>query len=202
MENNDLQNIWKEIDSTIEPKSKNELRDILESKTRKTIGKFYISSVLTFIVTISFFTFLIISVINRWDDVYYRINNLTIGIISIIALVYELFAVRLFQKNQSAYSLKEWIEKSISYMSRELKQRISYYILPFIAIPSILSINVYFSHDSFLDIFKDEESIYGLIFGYIIGIAVGYFFIFRYRKYQNKNLDYLKELYDRLCNVR
>ena len=201
MENNDLQKIWKSIDSKIEPKSDNELQRILESKSRKILSRFYFANLATFLITAGFFTFLILSLINRWDDIYYRINNLVIGVVSLIALVFELFALRILKKNQPAYSLKEWIESSISYLNRELKQRFSYYILPFIAIPTILSINVYFSQDSFADIFKDEKSIYGLIFGFIGGMIVGYVFLFRYRKYQTKNLNYLKELYDRLCKV-
>lgn len=202
MENNDLQKIWKSIDSKIESKSENELQRILESKSRKILNKFYFINLATIFITVGFFTFLTISVINRWDDIYYRINNLSIGIVSIIALVSELYTLKLFRNNKPAYSLKEWIEKSISYMSKELRQRISYYILPLIAIPSILSIHVYYSHDSFTDIFKDEESMYGLILGFIVGVIVGYIFINRYRKYQTENLNYLKELYDRLCNVR
>jgi uncharacterized membrane protein YqjE len=201
MKNNDLQKIWKSINSKIESKSENELQRILESKSRKILNKFYFINLATIFITVGFFTFLTISVINRWDDIYYRINNLSIGIVSIIALVSELYTLKLFRNNKSAYSLKEWIEKSISYMSIELRQRISYYILPLIAIPSILSIHVYYSHDSFTDIFKDEESMYGLILGFIVGVIVGYIFINRYRKYQTKNLNYLKELYDRLCNV-
>lgn len=198
MEDNELQKIWKSIDSKIESKSEGELRNILEDKTRKTMRKFYISSIVIFIVTAGFFTFLAISLINRWDDIYYRINNLFIAVITLVALISEILTIRLLRKNRSAYSLKEWIEKSIAHIHKELYQRISYYILPIIAIPSILSIHVYFSHNAFLDIFKDEESIYGLIFGFIVGMIVAYIFIYRYRKYQRRNLEYLEGLYERL----
>jgi hypothetical protein len=139
-------------------------------------------------------------VIDRWDDIYYRVNNLSIGVVTLFALVSELFSLNTFRKKQSGFSLKEWLEKSISLINKDLKQRISYYILPFIAVPTILSIHVYYSQDSFLDIFKNEETIFGLIFGFLIGILVAYVFIVKYRKYQLKNLGYLKELYHRLCN--
>ncbi|HKJ40690.1 MAG TPA: hypothetical protein VKA27_01305, partial [Sunxiuqinia sp.] len=106
------------------------------------MSRFYISTFATLLITIGFITFLILTVINRWDDVYYRINNLSIGIVTLVALVSELFSLNTFRKKQSGFSLKEWLEKSISLINKDLKQRISYYIIPFIAVPTILSIHV------------------------------------------------------------
>ncbi len=201
MENFELQKIWKTVDSELESKSEGELQKIIESKTRKTIWRFYISYVVIFLITAGYFSFLTISLINRWDDFYLRLNNFAIGIISIVALVSEVFAMRLLREKKSALPLKEWVEKSMSFINRELKQRISYLVIPIIAIPTILSINVYFSQNTFIELFKDEEQMYGLTVGFIIGMMVSYYFVFKYRKYQLKNFEYLKGLYNRICEV-
>ncbi|MFW5820782.1 MAG: hypothetical protein ACOCWA_05795, partial [Bacteroidota bacterium] len=64
MGNNELQKIWKTVDSKIEPKSENELRLILESKIRKVMNKFYILNIGTLLITAGFFIFLTVSLIN------------------------------------------------------------------------------------------------------------------------------------------
>jgi len=63
-----------------------------------------------------------------------------------------------------------------------------------------ISIHVYFEYKTFMEVVKNEESIYGLTIGFIIGLFVSFFAISKIRKYQLKNLEYLKELYSSIQN--
>lgn len=200
MENNGLKKTWKNIGTGIELKSTTELKDILKGKTRKVIFQFYISRVANLLIATGFLGFLIYAAIVRWDDMYYRVNNMAVGLFTLIALLSELFHLYLLQKYKLSFSLKEWIEKNISIVSKELKQRVSYYIFPIIIVPSLLSIHVFYSDYSLANIMYNEETLFGLMAGFIAALVVGCTFIAKYRKYQLRNLKYLEDLYDRLCN--
>ena len=64
-----------------------------------------------------------------------------------------------------------------------------------------LSIHVYYEYKPFLEVMKDKESIIGLLIGYPIGLIVSFYVINKIRKFELQNLEYLKELYQRLCNI-
>jgi hypothetical protein len=64
----------------------------------------------------------------------------------------------------------------------------------------ILSIHVYYEHKPFIEVMKNEESIVGLIIGFAVGLFVSYLAINKIRRYQLRNLEFLKELYSRLYN--
>lgn len=64
----------------------------------------------------------------------------------------------------------------------------------------MLSIHVFYSDHSLADIMYNEETLFGLMAGFIAALVVGCTFIAKYRKYQLRNLKYLEDLYDRLCN--
>ena len=200
MENNELQRIWKSIDSTINVKSKEELNTMLEKKTRKTMNKFYYFIGIAIVISVGFITFLIITMINRWEDIYYRINNLAICTFTTIALISEIWSLYALRNNKANLPIKEWLEYRIKLLTKDLSRKLDYYILPFIAVPCILSVSVYYNHNSFLDLFQDEESIYGLIFGLLGCLIVSYITVRKIRKYHLKNLDHLKELHKMLSN--
>jgi uncharacterized membrane-anchored protein YhcB (DUF1043 family) len=61
-----------------------------------------------------------------------------------------------------------------------------------------ISIHVYYEYKPFVEVMKSEESIIGLIVGFLVGLFVSYFAINKIRKYQIKNLEFLKELHTQL----
>jgi len=64
-----------------------------------------------------------------------------------------------------------------------------------------LSIHVYYEHKTFVEVIKNEESIYGLLIGFILGLFVSYYGANKIRKFQLKNLEFLKKLHGALDNV-
>jgi hypothetical protein len=205
METNELINIWKNIDSEINLKTTDELNQLLTIKTKKTINKFLFIISLDIIVCVGLIVFLIITALNRQGDIIYQVNNSILCLITLISLIVSLLSWNKLQNNKFNLSLKDWLEQRIKLLSRWLLGKYSklYIVLiPVLLVMINLSIHVYYEYKPFIEVMKNEESIYGLVIGFPIGLFVSYFAIKKIRKYQIKNLEFLKELYGHLCNVR
>ena len=204
METNELQNIWKNIDSEIGLKTTEELNQLLTIKTRKTINKFLFIFSIDVIVCVGLIVFLILTVLNRRSDIIYLINNSILCLVTLTALIISLLSINKLQNNKYNLSLKDWLEQRIELLSRWLLGKYSkFYIvlIPLLLVMINLSIHVYFEYRPFLEVMKNGESIYGLAIGFLIGLFVSYFVISKIRKYQIKNLEFLKGLYNHLNNM-
>lgn len=203
METDELQNIWKNIDSEIDLKSMDELTQTLSVKTRKILNKFLLIFSIDIAVCVGLIAFLIITALNRQGDIIYQVNNSILCLLTLISLMVSLFSLRKLQNNKYNAPLKDWLEQRIKMLSGWLLGRYSrlYIVLiPVLLVMINLSIHVYYENKLFIDVMKNEESIFGLLTGFLIGLFVSYFAINQIRKYQLKNLEYLKALHARLCN--
>lgn len=201
MENNELQNIWKNIDSEISLKTTEELNQLLTIKTKKTINRFLFIFCIDIIACVGLIIFLIMTALNRQSDIIYLVNNSILCLITLTALIISLLSLNKLQSNKCNLSLKEWLEQRIKLLSRWLLGKYSklYIVLiPLLLVMINLSIHVYFEYRPFLEVIKNDESIYGLTIGFLIGLFVSYFGISKIRKYQIRNLEFLKGLYSRL----
>lgn len=204
METNELQNIWKNIDSEIKLKTKEELDQIFTVKSRKIINKFLFIFTIDLITCVGLIVFLIVTLLNRPGDLLYQINNSLLCLFTIVAFIISLFSFNKLQNNEFNIPLKEWIEQRITLLKKWLlgKYSKSYIVLlPILVLMIILSIHVYYEYKPFVEVMKNEESIIGLLVGYPIGLLVSFYAINKIRKFELKNLEYLKELHQRLCNV-
>jgi hypothetical protein len=204
MENNELQNIWKDIDSEINLKSKDELNLLLTAKTKKTINKFLYVIGISIFVCVGLIIFLIITASNRKNDILYQINNLTLCLVTIIALISSLHEWYKMQNTRYNQPLKSWLEERINSITKKLTGRFSklyLFLIPILYVLITLSIHVYFENKSFIEVLKTEESVIGLIIGAPIGLFVSYLGATKIRKYYLKNLEYLKELLGFFYNV-
>ena len=205
MENNELQKIWKSVDFEINERSKDELNLLLVSKAKQTINKFLIIIISSVFASIALIIWLIITSINRKDDIIYLINNATIGIITVFSLLSGLISWYKLQNNKYNQSLKSWLEERINILSKNSSERFKnlyIFLLPFLCITITLSIHVYYEYKPFVEVLKTEESIFGLIFGIPIGLFVAFYVLKKIRKFSLANLEFLKDMYDRLCNER
>jgi hypothetical protein len=201
METNELQKIWKNVDTEINQKSKDELNLLLASVTRQTINKFLIIISMGILSGLGLLVFLTITSINRQEDLYYLMNNITLGLIALISLSSGLMSWYKLHNNKYNHSLKNWLEVRINHLSKLLTGKFNkLYILliPVIYILIILSIHVYFENKPFIEVLHTEESISGLVAGTIIGLLTSYFAVYKIRRYELKNLEFLKDLYSRL----
>jgi len=205
MKNNELQKIWKTIDTEINQKSKDELNLLLTSKAKRTINKFLVVMSISILICTGLLIYLTITSLNRQNDLIYLINNATLGIVTIISLISGLLSWYKIQNNRYNQSLKNWLETRINLLSKWLTGKFSklyLFLIPFLYVLTVLSIHVYFENKSFIEVLNTQESIIGLIVGAPIGLFVSYFGARKIRKYQLHNLEFLKDLHDRLCNLR
>ena len=201
MENNELQKIWKNIDSEIDLKTTGQLNQLLDNKIRKTINKFFFILSIDIIVSFGLIVFLIVTALNRQDDIFYLINNSILILITFSALIISLFSLNKLNRNQCSLSLKDWLEQRINLLSKWLLGKYSklyIVIIPILLVMINISIHVYYEYKPFVEVMKSEESIIGLIVGFLVGLFVSYFAINKIRKYQIKNLEFLKELHTQL----
>ncbi len=204
METNELHRIWKNIDSEISLKTTDELNQLLTIKSKKTIYKFLFIFSIDIIVCAGLIIFLIITALKRQSDIIYLINNTMLCLITLTALIISLLSWNKLQSNKCNLSLKDWLEQRINLLSRWLLGKYSklyIVIIPLLLVMINLSIHVYFEYKPFLEVMKNEESIYGLVIGFLIGLLVSYFAINKIRKFQVRNLEFLKRLYNHLNNM-
>lgn len=204
MENKELQKIWKTIDTEINQKSREELNLLLTSKTRQTINKFLGIMSISILICVGLLMYLVITSLNRQNDLIYLINNTTLGIVTIISLISGLLSWFEIRNNKYNQPLKNWLESRINLLSKWLTGRFSQlylHLIPFLYVLTVLSIHVYFENKSFIDVLHTEESIIGLLVGAPIGLFVSYLGARKVRKYQLNNLEFLKDLHGRLSNV-
>ena len=205
MENNELQKIWRSIDLEITQKSKDELELLLTSKARQTINKFLSIIIISVIVCAGVLSYVTVTTLDRKEDLIFLINNLSLGIITTIALLSGLFSWYKLRNNKFDQPLKNWLEVRIRLLSKGFTGRFSklyLYLIPFLYVLIVLSIHVYFEHKLFLEVLKTEESLIALIVGAPIGIFVSYYAARKIRKYELSNLEFLEDLYGRVINER
>lgn len=201
MENNDLQHTWKSMENQLNLRSKEEINNLLNIKIRKTINKFLYVLGFSIIVCIGLILFLTITALNRKEDLLYQLNNLILGVITVIALVSSLYSWYRMQNSRYNQTLKKWLEEQISPISKELTGRFrNLYVLliPLLYCMTVISIHVYYEEKPLLEVLRTEESIYGLLVGAPIGLFVAFFGARKIRKFQLKNLEHLKELHNLL----
>jgi len=204
MENNELQKIWKNADLEIHQKSSDELNLLLTAVTRQTINKFLLVVGFGILSALGLIIFLTITSLNRQDDTIYLINNITLGIIALISLVSGLVSWYKLQNKEYNQPLRDWLTVRINYLTKSVKgksKKLYVFILPIIYSLTVLSIHVYFEHKPFLEVLGTEESIIGLIVGAPIGLFVAFFTVRKISKHQLANLEFLKDLHDRLGNA-
>jgi hypothetical protein len=138
--------------------------------------------------------------INRWDDIFYRINNIILSLYTLLALISSIWSIYNLKNNRSNLPLKEWLKYKIEILSKWIFNKTVYYLLPLILVLTILSIHVYYEYKPLIEVIKNEDSIYGLSFGLIIGLIVSFVVAMKIRQNQRNNLEYLKSLYKQVCN--
>lgn len=199
METNELKNIWIEMEGILTPKTKNELKEILLSKTKKILSKFRWFLMTSILLCIGVITFLIIASLKLKSDILYLLNNTVVALIIIALLVYYIKSYKKLYFNVSEdYNVYRSLNNKVQFLSKELKTKFEIILIPVLGILLILSVNVFYTSRNLLGTFQDKENLWGLIFGFSIGMLIAFYFARKISKYQKKELrilqNYLKEL--------
>lgn len=196
MENNDFQNIWKTIDPEIQFKSKEELNHLLAGKIRKVLNRYIYHFITSAVICLGFLVFLIATMVSRWSDPLYRLNNLLLCVITLVGLISSIWSIVALENNKMNLPLKEWLKYKIDILTKWISNKTAYFLIPILFVMTSLSIHVYYEFKLFVEVVKTEESIMGLLMGFIIGLAVSYFVVVKIRRGHRSNLEHLKSLYN------
>jgi len=208
-ENRELQKIWKNVDGEINQKSSDELNVLLTSKARQALHKFVVINAVSILVCIAVIVWLAITSFNRKDDVLYLVNNAILGATVFLSLYHGLTVWYKLRNKKCEKSLKTWFEIRINVISKWLTGKfhnIEFCLFPLLYILTFLSIHVYYSGLDFMKLFQSEkflnEDIWGIVIFTPIILALGFHFMIKTRKYYLQKLEFLKDLYSRLCDLR
>jgi hypothetical protein len=204
METNELQKIWKDAGREMHQKSKDELNLLLTHVTRQTINKFMLTIGVGILTGVGVIIFLSYTSLRRPDDTIYLINNLILGVISLISIFAGLISWHRLQSRKSDQPLKSWLETRIGVLTRLVKGKFNrLYILaiPVIYALTVLSIHVYFENKPFMEVLGTEESVIGLIVGTPVGLFAAFYTVRKIRRNEVANLEFLQDMYERLCKA-
>ncbi len=201
MERDELKELWKNTGDKTPEVSRNKLEQILESKAKSTMNRFLMVFGIAGIISLSVITFVIITALYRKEDILYVINSTVLGILTIASLVSALWSLRRLSETKYSLPLKQLLEKNIKMISRSLNgwhRAVSILIIPVLFILLMMSINVYFSGMSYLDVISSGESVTALIAGLLVGLPISYYVENQFYRYHVKNLNEFKRLYKHL----
>lgn len=205
MENNELQQIWKQIDGKINIKSSQELRLLLNSKARQMVNRILLIGGVSMAVSIGVLAWLTVTLLQRWFDTWYVINNIFLGVLTIISLISGVIQWKKLQIKNCHQPFAEYLENRVKLLSGWLKGKYNkayIVLLPLLYCLTVLSIHVYFEEKLFIEVLHTEESVTGLLIGAPIGLFVAFYSIRKIRKYQIRNLEFLNDLLHRIRNVQ
>jgi len=204
MEKNELQAIWKTLDTGGQQKSKEELQLLLRSKARHTMNRFVTETLISILISAGLFVYLIITSINRADDMYYLAINIILMVITLISLVSGYLSWKTLRGSPSDQPLKVWLEKRTRVLTKWLYGRyckLYLYLIPPLFILILLSIHVYFEYKPFLEVLNNAESVTGLLVALPIGLFVSFFTAGRIRRLRKQQLEFLLDLQTRLSGI-
>ena len=198
MSNDSIIEQWKLLDMNVNYYSTEDLKAILIRKSKKVMNRFVYISLVSVTISTGVILFLTYTSLHRLNDKIYLSNNIVLGILTAIALVSGILALFYLKRKNNHAPLKQWLSGKISGLSVGVRNRLYLYFIPVYMVLFEISTHVYYENKPFLDAFKSEESVIGLLFGLPIGLLAALFVARKLRKYQLNSLDYLRKLYDEL----
>jgi len=193
MENKEFKDIWMELDGILTPKSKDELREILEKRAKRQMKKMIIPVALSFTLSLGALVFFIFTMFGQLHDSYYVINNLVGAVLILFYLTfYFVHLWRLSSFKGVRFSVSQSINHTIWAASQMLRTRMEAVLAPLLGISLILSIHGYFSVYELADIGKDSETLWGLVFGAVIALVAVVIVNLKIRRYFQEQLRILK----------
>ena len=204
MGNNEIQNIWKKLETGIANKPTRELEKILSVKTKNIIRKFLYMIILSALISLGLLIFLSVTILNRQADILYVLNNLALAILSLFMLYHIISSWNKLQNKQLHQPLNNWLKYRISLFKKWQSgkyRKMQLIMLPVFYVLLLLSIHVYFEKKPFTEVMQSGESIAGLIIALPAGLFVSYFVAAKIRKYFQQKLELLEAMEQKLENV-
>lgn len=195
MENNELRYSWEKIDSAMKQKTIGEFEEIIRTKAKFFLGDEYYRLAISSAIGLGFILFVALVTAFRWDDVYFRINNVLLVLFIIYYQVRK--AQKLYQLNrkQADLSVKEWLKYRIDVLSKWQFDNSVYFTLPAGFTFAFLFITIYLESKPLIDVIHSEKILLRLFLGFLSGLSAAMVSVKLMRKKQLANLNHLKDLY-------
>lgn len=199
MENNDLQNLWKNnIDRYIADYSKEDLKNILVNKAKNSIRGLYSFEILSVVCGVFSF-FLVIASINHKNDIAYVINNILLIAIMVFALVGNIWSYQKMNDYKTDEPLKKWLKIRISYIEKSINYNLAFSLpIPILLIMINISTMAYIKNMSFVETIFSPAFLLSLLISFALIIPINYFGGKRQRKKGMEIIQNLKEIYNQI----
>ncbi|MBI9036630.1 MAG: hypothetical protein JEY97_00735 [Bacteroidales bacterium] len=195
MEKEEIKNIWKNIDDSSIKINYQEINKILIKKNKKIMKKIQLNLALSIVLSLGMITYLVITSISRFSDYYLLTIN---SILFVMTLAFLISYLRYFKNIQgfdtTKGNLKETMKDKIHMLRNSTKRfKYGFVVVGFYFVLLIISIHVFFENKFFVTVFDETESIWGLLFGVLIGAIVTFTVFRKYLKYYDENILRMEE---------
>ena len=199
MKNEEIKDTWKTMGS-IENYSKEELENILRKKTKRKTDAFLYPIILRMFIMPILCTILIITLVERWEYIFYRYNNIALCVFFLYLLYSTVMSFYRIQFVGPNLPLKDWLERWVKYKNKLEKSIFGYLLLPFFLISVYLSVNLYHTDRSIMDLINNSSNLLESLASLIVPILALTGMVWVSRRKYSKRLQYLEDYYNQLTD--
>jgi hypothetical protein len=199
MKDEEIKQAWKAMEST-KSYSKEELVNVLRKKTKRKTDAFLYPIIFLILIIPIYCTILIVMLVDRWDYVFYRYNNLVLCAFLLYLLyssVISFYNIRFIGPN---LPLKDWLKRWVNYKNKLEKSVLGYFLSPFLMVSVILSINLYVTKRSISDVISNTSNLVEILSTLIVAILAMSAIVWISKRKSGKSLQYLEEYYNQLSD--
>ena len=185
---------------SIENYSKEELENILQKKTKRKTDTFLYPIILRMLIMPILCTILIITLVERWEYIFYRYNNIALCVFFLYLLYSTVMSFYRIQFVGPNLPLKSWLERWVKYKYKLGKSILGYLLIPFLLISVFLSINLYHTERTIMELINNTSSLIELLSALIVPILALAAIVWISRRRYSKSLQYLEDYYNQLTD--
>jgi magnesium-transporting ATPase (P-type) len=199
MKNEEIKDTWKTMES-IENYSKEELENILRKKTKRKTDAFLYPVILRMLIMPILCTILILSLVERWEYEFYRYNNIALCGFFLFLLYSSVISFYRIQFVGPNLPLKNWLERWVKYKYKLEKSIFGYLLLPFFLISVYLSVNLYQTDRSIMELINNTSNLIALLSALIVPLLALTAIVWMSKRKYSKSLQYLEDYYNQLMD--
>jgi magnesium-transporting ATPase (P-type) len=199
MKNEEIKDTWKTMES-IENYSKEELENILRKKTKRNTDAFLYPIILRMLIMPILIAILIISLVDRWEYEFYRYNNIALCGFFLFLLYSSVISFYRIQFVGPNLPLKNWLERWVKYKYKLEKSIFGYLLLPFFLISIYLSVNLYQTDRSIMELINNTSNLIALLSALIVPLLALTAIVWMSKRKYSKSLQYLEDYYNQLMD--
>ncbi len=199
MKNEEIKDTWKTMES-IENYSKEELENILRKKTKRKTDAFLYPIILRMLIMPILCSILIISLVERWEYEFYRYNNIALCGFFLFLLYSSVISFYRMQFVGPNLPLKNWLERWVKYKYKLEKSIFGYLLLPFFLISVFLSVYLYRTDRSIMELINNTSNLLALLSALIVPLLALTAIVWMSKRKYSKRLQYLEDYYNQLMD--